>query len=88
MNIQVNNIKQNKNTEIEKTKKAKNKRCNFEGCRKRLGLLNHECKCGNTYCEKHILSNSHNCTYDYKKYYLDDLKKNNISVKFNKIEKI
>jgi predicted nucleic acid binding AN1-type Zn finger protein len=87
--IETNETKINK-IEIDKSKKIKikKKRCNLDGCRKRLGLLNYDCRCGNMYCDKHTSSSSHKCTFDYKEDHLNKLQKNNISVKFNKIEKI
>jgi hypothetical protein len=47
---------------------GKNKcRCNFEGCKKKLNLVQQTvglCKCNKMFCPIHRLN--HNCTYDYK----------------------
>ena len=35
-------------------------------CRKKLGLMPFECKCGLKFCALHRAPETHNCTYDYK----------------------
>jgi hypothetical protein len=43
--------------------------CQFESCGKKLSiteLMTCKCKCGNTYCVLHRLSESHNCKYNFK----------------------
>ena len=57
--------------EIQNTKSAK---CNLEECNKKLQLTDFKCKCNSTYCSKHRLPETHNCTFDYKtsgRYLLD-----------------
>tara|TARA_Y100000590_G_scaffold1649_1_gene2083 strand:+ start:31978 stop:32190 length:213 start_codon:yes stop_codon:yes gene_type:complete len=44
----------------------KKTRCAFNGCKKKIGLLGFECKCGNIYCSKHRHAEDHECTYDHK----------------------
>ena len=39
-------------------------RCTY--CKKKLGVLEYKCKCGNLYCITHLHAELHNCTYDYK----------------------
>ncbi len=46
--------------------KDKVKRCNHEGCRMKLTLVDFACRCGKTHCPGHRLAEAHNCTYDYK----------------------
>ena len=59
--INTNNICKNKN----KKKKKKN-RCS--NCNKCIGFLKLNCKCSdNIFCSACILSEVHNCTYDFKK---------------------
>ena len=42
-------------------------RCSFEGCKKKLSMLNqYKCRCGLMFCSKHKLPESHDCSYDYK----------------------
>ena len=42
------------------------KRCEFEGCSKKLDLTAFPCKCCKTFCPTHRSDVVHNCTYDYK----------------------
>eukprot|EP00210_Caulerpa_lentillifera_P004928 g4702.t1 len=35
-------------------------------CRKKLGLLAFQCRCGNRFCETHRYPESHHCTFDHK----------------------
>lgn len=35
-------------------------------CGKRLGVVNFECKCGERFCARHRLPESHACKYDFK----------------------
>jgi len=44
--------------------KNKNK-CNV--CRKKLGILPIECKCGHIFCGEHRYADAHKCTYDWHK---------------------
>ena len=48
----------------EKVKKIK--RCNHDGCKKKLSLTDFACKCGKTHCAEHRPAEVHNCSYDYK----------------------
>ncbi len=49
-------------------KKSLVKYCNYDGCNKKLKLieLNLTCKCEKNYCLFHRLPEKHNCTFDYK----------------------
>ena len=53
-------------------KKSKNKkktyRCCFEGCRRKLNLVqqNKKCKCEFIFCSKHFRFEDHDCKFDYK----------------------
>ena len=42
-------------------------KCNFEGCNKKLSLIDTQmkCKCNGMYCELHRYASAHNCTYDW-----------------------
>ena len=44
---------------------SKKARCTF--CRKKLGLINYQCKCMGVFCSLHRYTHSHNCTYIEKK---------------------
>lgn len=42
-------------------------RCSFEGCRKKITMLNQfKCRCDLIFCTKHKLPEFHNCKYDFK----------------------
>ncbi len=45
----------------------KSNRCCAEGCKKKIGLLDIECRCGKKHCSLHRQAELHNCTYDFKK---------------------
>jgi hypothetical protein len=57
-------------SEVEKKsvepKKPKVARCEFPECRKKLGLVGFDCRCGHHYCPDHRFSESHACTFDYR----------------------
>ena len=44
-------------------------RCAVDGCKKKLTNVekNIKCVCNKTYCSKHRMPETHNCTYDYTK---------------------
>ena len=71
-----------------KKKKTKKLRCSFEGCRKKLSLLDLECKCKNKYCLIHRLPENHNCSFDFKTEGKISIKKNNPLVTNDKLIKI
>jgi hypothetical protein len=52
----------------QKKKKKKTHRCGFDGCRKKLNLVqqNKTCKCELMFCSKHFPFEEHNCCFDYK----------------------
>jgi len=41
-------------------------RCHVSECKKKLGLLGFDCKCGHIYCSKHRHAETHSCKYDHK----------------------
>ena len=55
-----------KNTKMD-SKKMKKTICDMNGCKKKLGIVKYNCNCGNNFCVKHKLAESHNCTYDFIK---------------------
>ncbi|XP_053911046.1 AN1-type zinc finger protein 5-like isoform X2 [Cuculus canorus] len=66
--------------------KPKKNRC-FT-CRKKLGLLGFDCRCGNVFCGFHRYSDRHNCPYDYKAEAAEKIKKENPVVVAEKIKRI
>ena len=79
------------NNKIKNKKKNKN-RCAFKGCKKKLKLINLECKCKKRFCDKHRLPESHNCEWNPKSNSeIENYKKKcclNVTAKFSKINKI
>jgi predicted nucleic acid binding AN1-type Zn finger protein len=69
-------------------KPKKKKYCCFGECKKKLTLIDMECKCGFKFCSLHRLPESHNCTYDFKKESKVLLAKTLIKVVHEKVEKI
>lgn len=51
---------------VKKSKKSKKPRCCAEGCRKKLGLIPFNCKCGLSFCSLHRMASDHNCTFDWQ----------------------
>ncbi len=57
-------------------------------CKKKvsgLSVLN-ICKCENTYCDNHM--NNHNCTYNYREKYKQQIKGSLPLVSFDKVQKL
>jgi hypothetical protein len=63
------------------------KRCEFNGCKKKLSIIDRElgCKCGKHFCQMHKFFNLHACTYDYKSDYMEILKKQNPTIVSSKL---
>lgn len=81
-------ILENKSTVNAKSKKKKTKRCQMEGCNKKLTICPIVCKCKKSYCNIHLHSEKHNCTFDYKLESRKHLNKQNPKIEFSKFEKI
>ncbi|KAL2514283.1 Zinc finger A20 and AN1 domain-containing stress-associated protein 2 [Forsythia ovata] len=62
------------------------KRCRT--CRKRVGLMGFNCRCGNLFCAVHRYSDKHECPFDYLTAGREAIAKANPVVKAEKIEKI
>lgn len=69
-------------------KPKKKKYCCFGECKKKLTLMDMECKCGFKFCSLHRLPESHKCTYDFKNESKDLLAKRLIKVVKDKVERI
>ncbi|KAH7415788.1 hypothetical protein KP509_14G060900 [Ceratopteris richardii] len=65
---------------------AKPNRC--YSCRRRVGLTEFKCRCGNIFCSVHRYSEEHNCTFDYKTKAKKEIAANNPVVKAPKINRI
>jgi hypothetical protein len=64
------------------------KRCQLDGCTKKLTLTDFACKCKQIYCAAHRFSELHSCTFDYKGTGKDLLSKQLTQVKSSCLEKI
>uniref|UniRef100_A0A0E0ELY0 AN1-type domain-containing protein n=1 Tax=Oryza meridionalis TaxID=40149 RepID=A0A0E0ELY0_9ORYZ len=64
---------------------AKPNRC--VACRKKVGLLGFECRCGGTFCSTHRHADKHACTFDFKKSDREKIAKENPLVVAPKITK-
>lgn len=73
---------------IKEEKHKMPKRCECEGCNKKLVLTDIECKCKKYYCSTHRFSTDHSCNYDYKSDSIKNLEKNLIKVETDKLERI
>ena len=64
------------------------KKCQQNGCIKKLALTDFACKCKQYYCSSHRFSDSHSCTFDYKGVGKELLQKQLTEVKGSRLEKI
>jgi predicted nucleic acid binding AN1-type Zn finger protein len=39
--------------------------CNFDGCNKKLKLIDMSCKCGKIFCKFHKFPEDHKCDFNY-----------------------
>ncbi len=75
-NLDINTLESDyeKAKKEKKRKKKKNpKRCQMEGCRKKLPITAYDCRCEKRFCNLHSSSESHNCTFDYKTFHRNNL---------------
>jgi hypothetical protein len=68
--------------------KVRPKKCEQNGCTKKLALTDFACKCKQYYCSSHRFSDSHSCTFDYKGVGKELLEKQLLEVKGSRLEKI
>ena len=59
--------------DVKKKKKKIPKRCQLKGCKRKLPITAFDCKCEKRFCNLHIYSENHNCTFDYKSLYKQNL---------------
>ena len=71
--------------DVHKIESSKISKCYLDECKKKLQLTDFKCKCNNTYCSKHRLPETHNCSYDYKSFGRNLLDKQNQSCIAKKI---
>lgn len=68
---------------IAKTSNKKSTCCNV--CRKRVGFLGFDCKCGKLFCGTHRYFDKHDCTFDYSRPDKEQLVKDNPIIKAEKL---
>lgn len=75
-------------SEVGRTKKSKKPRCPV--CRVKLSLIDQSCpcRCESVFCQKHILPENHECTFDYKEHGRNVIKKLNPGCKADKVNRI
>jgi predicted nucleic acid binding AN1-type Zn finger protein len=49
-------------------------------CSKRIGLCVIKCRCGGNFCKKHVAPELHMCSFDYKLFGQELIRKNNPKV--------
>ncbi|CAI0555392.1 unnamed protein product [Linum tenue] len=67
------------------TRKAVN-RCS--GCRRKVGSIGFQCRCGELFCWEHRYSDCHDCNYDYKSVGWEAIARENPVVKATKIVRV
>ncbi len=87
-NNSINTNQENRDSK-EKSEIKKN-RCTHDQCKKKVGLLGFDCKCGGYYCANHRHTDQHNCKslQEIIKNERDILAKQNLKVVAEKLEKI
>ena len=83
LEAQLNISDENKKTK--KTQKKKKNRCNYSECKKKLGLMPFDCRCGMKFCSNHR-NMEHNCEFDYKNWNKTNLSKENPKIISQKVE--
>lgn len=77
-----------KEKKCKKKKKSKSKRCYF--CNKKVGLIEYKCRCSeeHLFCVKHKLPNQHDCKFDFKEHYKNQIELRNPKIEFEKLNSI
>ncbi|KAH9505927.1 AN1-type zinc finger protein 6, variant 2 [Dermatophagoides farinae] len=70
------------------TKQQKKKKLRCPICREKLAIIRFDCRCGLSFCGTHRYAKMHNCTFDYKEYGAEEIRKNNPQVIGEKVQKI
>jgi len=75
--VEIEKTAEKKAPKVEKPKKNKTKqkpkRCQMEGCKKKLPITAYDCRCEKRFCNLHSSAESHNCSFDYKAFYRKNL---------------
>lgn len=70
---------------VERPVQEKKTRCWI--CNKKVGLAGFECRCGYIFCAQHRYAEQHNCDFDFKTTGRDQLRKQNLKVVADKLDK-
>ena len=71
-----------------KSKKSKTKKMKCQVCNKKINLgMEFTCRCGKLLCSQHRLPETHECSFDYKMFGKEVLKKENPVVAADKLSK-
>jgi len=70
-----------------KRRVQKNKKRCFT-CRKKLGFMGHQCKCGYIFCGTHRYADAHTCDFDYAAENKANLAEKNTDARFAKVDKL
>lgn len=57
-------------------------------CNKKVGIYGFSCRCGFNFCSSHRYADAHDCTFDYKTFEREQLRKTNQAVVADKIQRI
>jgi len=67
-------------------KQANKKRC--WQCKRKVGIVGIECRCGYIFCGKHRYADEHDCIFDHKRHQQAKLRKENKQIVTSKIDKL
>lgn len=67
-------------------KKSSSSRC--KACKKKVGLLGFQCRCGGVFCGSHRYAEEHSCPSDYKTAAINDLIIQNPIIKGDKLNRL
>lgn len=57
-------------------------------CRRKIGLLGIECRCGYLFCGNHRYPDQHDCMFDHRKMHRNNLRRDNQEVRHDKFDQI
>lgn len=74
--------------EDQKLKKLKRSRTRCHSCRKKVGLLGFDCRCGGMYCSAHRHAETHECDFDHRAHHQKILQQNVVGVRGAKLDRV
>lgn len=76
------------NLSLDASNKKKTSRCYIDECKKKLGFMGFDCRCGKKFCGTHRMPEDHKCSFDYRAAADAILEKQLVKVINDKVEKI